>query len=139
MLRNSGFIQINRGMIANAHHIVSVKAEFSGKLLLFARTQKPGLSFPASILNHSANILKLMGIYEMESRNHITANAVHFACTLFLALSCSWILGYGDGSSALLLARMLPNVIGVYAAIQLLMFLIRRFTVQNLNDKLSQK
>ncbi len=78
-------------------------------------------------------------IFEVESLSQLSAIVIHAVCTLCTALVAGTLLDYGDGSFPLLLTRMLPVIIILYAAIHLVFFLIRRDTVHSINDKLSNK
>ena len=44
LLRGRGFIQISKGVVANAHHIASVAAEFSGNYTAFLKDSKTQLT-----------------------------------------------------------------------------------------------
>lgn len=77
-------------------------------------------------------------VYEIETLSDLSATAIHAVCTLCTALAAGTLLDYGDGSFSLLLTRMLPVIVILYAAIHLVFFLIRRATVHSINDKLSK-
>ncbi len=78
-------------------------------------------------------------IYEVDGLPDVTATLIHAPLTVLVALIAGSIAGYGEGSLVLLITRMLVPIVILYVAIHLLMFVIRRFTVRNLNDKLSGK
>lgn len=77
-------------------------------------------------------------VYESENLTDITATLIHAPVTLLVALICGWILDYGDGSFALLVMRMLPVIVIMYAAIHLILFLLRRSAARALNDHLKK-
>ncbi len=77
-------------------------------------------------------------VYENENLTDITATLIHAPVTFLTALTSGWILGYGDGSIVLLVSRMLPVIVALYAGIHLLMFLIRRLTLRSLNKRLQK-
>lgn len=78
-------------------------------------------------------------VYENVRLSHFTATLIHAPITAFVALCCGWILGYGDGSLTLLLMRMLPTIALIYAVIHLILFLIRRAALSDLNSRLQEK
>ena len=78
-------------------------------------------------------------IYELDGLSDVAATLIHAPLTVLVALIAGSIAGYGEGSLVLLLTRMLVPIVILYVAIHLLMFVIRRLTVHNLNDKLSGK
>lgn len=77
-------------------------------------------------------------IYEIDGLTHLTATCIHAPLIFLTALISGWVLGYGDGSVPLLLARMLPAILIIYIAVHLLMFFMRRLQVHSLNDRLKK-
>ena len=77
-------------------------------------------------------------VYECERLTDLTATLIHAPVTLGIALLSGWVLGYGDGSVPLLLARMLPTVVILYALIHLFLFLMRCLLVRALNSRLQK-
>lgn len=77
-------------------------------------------------------------IYESDYFTNITATIVHAPITCVVALISGWILDYGDGSVSLLLIRMLPSIVVLYAAIHLILFLFRRTAAQDINARLKK-
>lgn len=77
-------------------------------------------------------------VYESDRFTDITATIVHAPVTCIVALVCGWILDYGDGSFPLLLMRMLPSIVILYAMIHLILFLFRRACTQEINDRLKK-
>ena len=78
-------------------------------------------------------------VYENVSLSHLTATLIHAPITALVALCSGWILGYGDGSLTLLLMRMLPTIVVIYAVIHLILFLFRRAALSDLNSRLQEK
>lgn len=77
-------------------------------------------------------------IYESDRLTDITATLIHAPVTVAVALISGWILNYGDGSFSVLLMRMLPTVLIMYGIIHLVLFLIRRATLRELNARLKK-
>ena len=78
-------------------------------------------------------------VYENTSLSHFTATLIHAPITAAVALCSGWILGYVDGSFSLLILRMLPTIIIIYAVIHLVLFLFRRAALSDLNHRLQEK
>lgn len=78
-------------------------------------------------------------VYENVRLSHFTATLIHAPITALVALCSGWILGYGDGSLTLLLMRMLPTIVVIYAVIHLILFLFRRAALSDLNSRLQEK
>ena len=78
-------------------------------------------------------------VYENVRLSHFTATLIHAPITAAVALCSGWILGYGDGSLTLLLMRMLPTIVVIYAVIHLVLFLFRRAALSDLNHRLQEK
>ena len=89
-------------------------------------------------LTAAAMIGVISMIYESDRFSDITATMIHAPITIVVALISGWILGYGDGSLSLLLMRMLPAIIVMYAIIHLVLFLIRRATLREINNRLKK-
>lgn len=77
-------------------------------------------------------------VYESDRLSDITATLIHAPVTVVVALISGWILNYGDGSFSVLLIRMLPTVLIMYAIIHFVLFLIRRATLRELNARLKK-
>lgn len=77
-------------------------------------------------------------VYESDRLSDITATLIHAPVTVAVALISGWILNYGDGSFSVLLMRMLPTVLIMYAIIHFVLFLIRRATLRELNARLKK-
>lgn len=77
-------------------------------------------------------------VYESEHFTDLTATLIHAPVTLAVALIAGWILDYGDGSILLLLTRMVPAIIVLYALIHLFLFVMRRCIVCVLNSHLKK-
>lgn len=86
----------------------------------------------------SAIIGLVSTVYESERFTDITATMVHAPFTCIVALVCGWILDYGDGSFSLLVLRMLPTIVVLYAMIHLILFLIRRTALRKVNERLKK-
>ena len=78
-------------------------------------------------------------VYENTTLSHFTATLIHAPITAAVALCSGWILGYGDGSLTLLLMRMLPTIVVIYAVIHLVLFMFRRAALSELNHRLQEK
>ncbi|MCD8357353.1 MAG: DUF3021 family protein [Clostridia bacterium] len=87
----------------------------------------------------AAAILGLVSIiYDIDHFNDITATLIHAPVSCVVALISGWILDYGDGSVSLLLMRMLPTIISLYIIIHVILFLIRRISLRDINNHLKK-
>lgn len=77
-------------------------------------------------------------VYENENLTDLTATLIHAPITAIVALIAGWIIGYGEGSVMLLVTRMLPTVLVLYALIHLFLFLIRRSIARSINSRLNK-
>ena len=57
LLRGRGFIQISKGVVANAHHIASVAAEFSGNYTTFLKDGKTQLTISRKYMKDFRNFI----------------------------------------------------------------------------------
>ena len=57
LLRGRGFIQISKGVVANAHHIASVAAEFSGNYTAFLKDGKTQLTISRKYMKDFRNFI----------------------------------------------------------------------------------
>lgn len=78
-------------------------------------------------------------VYECDRLTYLTATLIHAPVTCLVALCCGWILDYSDGSLFLLISRMLPVIVVLYAAMHLILFLFRRANVSDINTRLQKK
>lgn len=77
-------------------------------------------------------------IYEKEQLSTLGATLIHAPLTCLTALICGWICGYGDGSILLLVARMIPFIIGIYIIVHVILYLLRRASVNHINQQLNK-
>ncbi len=77
-------------------------------------------------------------IYEKEQLSTLGATLIHAPLTCLTALLCGWICDYGDGSILLLLTRMLPFILIIYIIVHVVLYLLRRASVNHINQQLNK-
>ncbi len=77
-------------------------------------------------------------IYENEQLSTLGATLIHAPLTCLTALICGWICGYGDGSILLLVTRMIPFIVGIYIIVHVILYLLRRASVNHINQQLNK-